>query len=102
MEKAISMDQLENVEPFKLLVDRFNCRQPPIDKQKANMPRNEDTIITARIRPLLPEEKVTGQVEGTLSRNSTMIDVHGMTLGLPGGPKLRVSWLLSKNTSHAW
>lgn len=90
MDKSISMDQLENVESFKLLVDKFSCRQPPVDKQKASMPRNEDALVAARIRPLLPEELEAGQVEGTLSRNSGMIDVHTMALGLPGGPKLRV------------
>lgn len=81
---------MENVDSFVRLVDRFGCRRPPIDKVKANMPRNEDNIIAARIRPLLPEETRAAQIEGTIPRNKTMVDLHSMALGLPGGPKLRV------------
>jgi hypothetical protein len=85
------MDQLENVESFKLLVQRQSLRPRPIDKKKANMNRNDETIIAARIRPLLQEEIDSNQVEGTIARSPTMVDVHSMTLGLPSGPKLNVS-----------
>jgi hypothetical protein len=85
------MDQLENVGSFKTLVQNYNRKPRPFDKKKAEMARSEDVIIATRIRPLLEHELEEGQVEGTTRRNLNTVDLYGMTLGLPGGPKLRVS-----------
>jgi hypothetical protein len=85
------MDQLENVGSFKALVQNYNRKPRPFDKKKADMARSEDVIIATRIRPLLEHELAEGQVEGTTRRNLNTVDLYGMTLGLPGGPKLRVS-----------
>jgi len=86
------MDQLEHVDDFNSLVARINkaLATMPVDKKKANMRRNDDTIIAARVRPLLEDEIENGQVEGSIVRSDGLVDLHAMALGLPGGPKLRV------------
>jgi hypothetical protein len=89
---TISMDQLENVASFQKLVQHFNRKPPAVDQKKTNMSRSNEVIIATRIRPLLEHEEAEGQVEGVVPRyGTTAVDLHSMQLGLPGGPKLRVS-----------
>jgi hypothetical protein len=64
---------------------------PEPSKAEALTTRSEDTIIAARIRPILPSETESGQVEGVLARNDSTIDLHELRRGMRGAPRLQAS-----------
>jgi hypothetical protein len=78
----------DSVKWFHTLLSRS---APPL--LKASTSHSEDTIIGARIRPLLEDEIEDGQVEGVLprQREPNVVDVHEMRVAVRGPPKLNVS-----------
>jgi hypothetical protein len=78
----------DSVKWFHTLLSRST--PPPL---KPSTSHSEDTIIGARIRPLLEDEIEDGQVEGVLPRRreANVVDVHEMRVAVRGPPKLNVS-----------
>ncbi|KAF2675066.1 P-loop containing nucleoside triphosphate hydrolase protein [Microthyrium microscopicum] len=85
------MNPAEHTETFQFLVEQARTRPVNVDKEQVNLPRNDDTVITARIRPILEHEAEKGQTSGVHSRTNNIVELHNLALGLPGGPKLRSS-----------
>jgi hypothetical protein len=63
-------------EKFELLLSKFR----PQSERKQDASQSDDTIIGARIRPLLEDEIESGQAAGVLPRRGTenVVDVHEM------------------------
>jgi kinesin family member 2/24 len=87
------MEQIQNAKTFKFLTSQWAKNKQPLDHRKANLPTSEDVTIVARIRPLVENEVEEGVVEGVSARENSeqVVDLHQLVLGLPRGPKLRVS-----------
>lgn len=88
------MDQylLENVARYQALLQRF---KPPPQKatDKDKPPASSNIVVNTRIRPLLEDEVLSGQVVATFPRGdgSGVVDLHELRRVVRGLPTMNVS-----------
>src|ERR1700761_6186638 len=90
------MEQAEKTATFDFLLEQWSLQEKhSINASKLAVPRGEEVVIGARIRPILPKEAEEGHVQGVFPRDLegqvvNVVDVHQMVLGGVVGARLRV------------
>jgi hypothetical protein len=111
MPTILQLDQVQDepvskTENFHFLIKQWEHQRHTLNREKLNIPRSDDMIIGARVRPILAnEEKEGGHVEGVKMRQefravkqgANVVDVHQL-ISNSNGPAMRVSFL----TLYQW